>query len=149
MKSRTRLLTLVTLVILILGITWLSFSTRNQEPAQTFPATVNRDCAPWDGAAFTISIPYNSTTIIQISIWQAPDIKLPSSFVIPDDAKQIGYAYIQPESGPVIQLNGDVSFQRVEVDTPVEGRFSFTSERGGQFEGEFKAEWGTQVIMCG
>ena len=89
-KSRT--LFCVTIGLLILGIALFTFSTRNQEPVQIFPATINRDCAPWDGSAFTVSIPYDSGSVIYISIWQLPDIKLPAKFSFPDESIRIGNA---------------------------------------------------------
>ena len=122
---------------------------RDQAPAQTLQATINRDCAPWDGAAFTVSVPMKDGTIIYISIWQSPDIKLPARFSIPDETGQIGFAYILPELDPLQQLSGEVSFRRVEEGIPVEGEFDFTTESGKQFTGKFKAEWGNVTAMCG
>lgn len=149
MKTQTSLVLLSILVLAAVGGFFYYQSLSDQEPAQVFPATVNRDCAPWDGGAFTISIQYNPVTTIMISIWKPPNIQFPSRFILPDDEGQVGNAYILPELGPYMQLNGEVSFQRVEVGMPLEGRFSFTSERGGKFEGQFIAEWGEQVVMCG
>ena len=149
MKARTQFLIVVGLIILILGITWLSYSARNQESVEVFSATINRDCAPWDGTAFTVLIPYDSTTAISISIWQSPDIKRPSSFSFPDETGQVGFAYILPKLDPLQQLNGEVSFWRVKEGLPVEGEFNFKTERGQQFKGRFKAQWGDQVVYCG
>ena len=140
---------IVGLIILILGITWLSYSTRNQEPVKFFPATINRDCAPWDGAAFTLSISNEDETIIYVSTWQSPDIIHPITFSFPDETGQVGIAYIPTNSDAFQALSGEVSFQRVEEGTPVEGEFNFTTESGKQFEGRFKAEWGNQVVYCG
>ena len=144
MKPRTQFLITIGLVILILGITWYSFSTRDLEPAQVFPATINRDCAPWDGSAFTVSVPVDGE-IINISIWQSPDISLPVTFSVPDDTGQIGFAYIHPDN----QLSGEVFFLRVDEARPVEGEFSLNDESGRQFNGKFKAEWGNVTAMCG
>ena len=69
--------------------------------------------------------------------------------MLPNDEEQIGNAFILRELGPYIVLSGEVTFQRVEEGMPLEGRFSFTSERGGQFEGGFVAEWGNDVVYCG
>lgn len=147
MKSRTAFV--ITIGLLILGIAVFTFTTRNQEPAQVYPATINRDCAPWDGAAFTVSIPMDNGAIINISIWQSPDIKRPATFSFPDETGQVGNTvYLQP-SGEYEQLSGKISFQRVEEGKPVEGEFSFTSGRGEQFNGKFKAEWGNLTVMCG
>lgn len=149
MKPRTPLAITISLLILILGMALFTFSTRNREPLQTFPATVNRDCAPWDGAAFTVSIPYNSTSTIMISIWQSPDIRLPITFSFPDETGQIGFAYILPELDPLQQLSGKVRFRHVDGESPVEGEFNLLMESGQKFKGKFEAEWGNQIAMCG
>jgi hypothetical protein len=149
MKSQTQFFTAIGLLILILGITWYTFSTRNQELAQFFPATVNRDCAPWDGAAFTVSVSTNDETIINISIWQSPDIKLPVKFSFPDETGQVGNAAYLSPSGEYEQLSGKVSFTRVAEGSPVEGEFSFTSERGERFSGKFEAQWENEIVYCG
>jgi hypothetical protein len=145
MKPRTQFLITIGVLIVILAIAWISFSSRDLEPVQIFPATINRDCAPWDGAAFTVLIPYDSMTTISISIWQSPDIKLPVTFSFPDDTGQIGFAYLHPEN----PLSGKVSFLRVGEAGPVEGRFDLRDENGKRFIGKFKAEWDNGTVMCG
>ena len=145
MKPRTQFLITIGVLILILAITWISFSNRGQEPMQTFPATINRDCAPWDGAAFTVLISYDSMTTISISIWQSPDIKLPVTISFPDDTGQIGFAYLHPDN----PLSGEVFFLRMDSEGPVEGGFTLKDESGRQFNGRFKAEWGNEIIYCG
>ena len=149
MSPRTTFLIAVGLIILILGITWLSYSTRNQVPPQVFSAAFNRDCAPWDGAAFTVSVPLEDGTRLQISIWQSPDIQHPVTFSFPDETGQVGFAYIPTHPDNFQQLSGDVSFQRVEIGIPVEGEFDLTAESGERFHGMFTAEWGDQVVYCG
>lgn len=152
MKPRTSLLLLSILILIALGgIYYVFTSLSNQEPAQVFPATVNRDCAPWDGAAFTVAVRHGSGNVIYITIWQAPDIKFPTTFPMPDDAEaeQDGHAYILPELGPFTPLHGEVSFQGLSVGEPVGGRFRLTSAGGEVFEGRFIAEWGDQVVYCG
>ena len=145
MKPRTQFLIVIGLITLILGENWYSFSGRNLEPAPIFPATINRDCAPWDGAAFTVLIPYDSMTTISISIWQSPDIKLPVTFSFPDDIGQLGFAYLHNEH----PLSGEVSFLRVGEARPVEGEFDLRDESGKRFIGKFKAEWSKVTAMCG
>jgi hypothetical protein len=149
MKPRTQFFIATGLLVLLLGITWFSFSTRHQEALQTFSATVNRDCAPWDGSAFTVSIPMSEGTIISISIWQAPDIKLPVTFSFPDDTGQIGNASYQLASGEYKQLSGTVFFKHVEAGSSVEGRFELVTEAGQRFEGQFKADWKYTFMLCG
>jgi len=149
MMMKSRILFLIAIGVLILGIALFTFSARNQEPAQIFPATVNRDCAPWDGSAFTVSIRYDPTTTITILIWQSPDIKIPTTFTFPDDTGQVGTAYILPELDPLQQLRGTIFFWRVEEGRPIEGRFELVTEAGQRFEGQFKAEWANQIALCG
>ena len=149
MKTRTALTLLFLLLIIALSGILFFYSPSTREALPVFDATVNRDCAPWDGAAFTVSIPHDSVSVITISIWKSPDFKFPTAFSLPDEAGQVGYAYILSELGPLIPMNGEVSFQRVEEGMPVEGRFSFTSERGEVFEGKFVAEWAGQITLCG
>ena len=135
--------------LLILGSALYTFTTRKQEPTQVFSATVNRDCAPWDGSAFSVSIPISDGTLIYISIWQSPDIIFPKSFSFPDDTGQVGSVMYQSVNGEYETLSGRVWFEGVSEEKPIEGRFSLKSERGGQFEGQFIAVWDHQIIMCG
>ena len=140
----------VGLIILLFGITLVNFSVRDQTPAQIFPATVNRDCAPWDGSAFTVSVPIMPDgTKIDISIWQSPDIKFPVNFSFPDATGQVGNALLLLPVGLPEQLTGNVFFQRVDMENPVEGEFDLISENGEQFKGKFVAEWGNMVVYCG
>src|SRR5687768_9388569 len=109
MKTRTQYFIAISLLILALGIAWyITFSTRDHEPMQVFPATVNRDCAPWDGAAFTISIPTDTVSTIHISIWQSPDIKRSAIFSFPDETGRIGNAIHNTQPGSPEQLTGTV-----------------------------------------
>jgi hypothetical protein len=80
MKSQTQFFIKIGLFMLLFGIAWLSFSTRDQDPIQVYDATISRDCAPWDAEAFTVSIPFEAESVIQISIWQSADIKIPSYY---------------------------------------------------------------------
>jgi hypothetical protein len=149
MKSRNQFFVAIGLLILILGIALFTFSARDREPVQVFPATINRDCAPWDGAAFTVSFRYDPVTTITISIWQSPDFTFPVTFSFPDETMRVGIAYSLPELDPLEELTGKVTFWRVEQGIPVEGEFNFTAESGGRFKGRFKAYWGNQIPMCG
>ena len=150
MKPRNQFLITIGVLILILSITWISFSSRGQVPVQTFPATIHKACAPWDGPAFTVFISLNDGNIMQIFIWQAADIPVPVTFAFPDQTGQLGFAYIGPINEPLQQeQSGEVSFTRVEEGMPVEGEFNFETENGKQFRGRFKAEWVKEPAMCG
>ena len=147
MKSRTILI--ISIVLLILGIALFTFFNRDQESAQVFPATINRDCAPWDGSAFTVRIPMDDGTVIDVSIWQAPDIKFSKTFSFPDNTGQVGNAILIHQVGLPEPLTGEVWFEGVSEEKAVEGGFRLKSEGGELFEGRFAAEWGSQIALCG
>ncbi len=149
MKPRTQFFIALGFLLLILGIAWVAFPERNQELEQVFPATINRDCAPWDGSAFTVSIPMSDGASIAVSIYQSPDIKLPITFSFPDEIMSVGNALYLSQVSSSEQLTGKVSFQRVEENSPVEGEFNFMTESGKQFKGRFIAEWNNQIVYCG
>jgi len=136
------------LILIITAIAWFAFAARNQRPVQIASATINRDCAPWDGSAFTVSVPMQGKGIT-ISIYQAPDLKLPATFVFPDDTLSVGNALLILPMGSPEPLTGEVSFQRVAQDIPVEGQFDLVTEAGEHFKGKFIAEWGNEIIYCG
>jgi hypothetical protein len=149
MKPQTQFLITVALTMLALSIALFAYWAKISEPERVFPATIDRDCAPWDGSAFTVSIPYDAASMITISIWKPPEFKISATFSLPDEEGQLGYAYIQSELDPPRPLNGKILFQRVGKGMPIEGRFSLTSERGETFAGRFIAEWGEQIALCG
>ena len=150
MKSRVFLYVALGLLLLIaLGSTWFFYQDDSQGPLQVFPATINRDCAPWDGSAFTVSIPLHDRSSMAISIYRSPDLKLPASFSFPDESMRDGIALLLLPVGTPEQLIGRVWFQRVEYGMAVEGRFRFRSESGEEFEGRFVAEWGDGITFCG
>ncbi|HET9913353.1 MAG TPA: hypothetical protein VFQ13_15770 [Anaerolineales bacterium] len=149
MKRRFSLYTLIIFILIALGGIWLFSTLQNRESLQVFPATVNRACAPWDGTAFTVSIPLNNGAIMDISIYRSPDIKLPISFSFPDETMRDGNALLLLPFGLPEPLAGRVWFQRVEPGQPIEGRFHLRSERGEWFDGKFLAEWEQQIVYCG
>jgi hypothetical protein len=148
MKSRTSLYVLVILIIAALGGIWFVYKLGDQEPTHIFPATINRDCAPWDGSAFTISIPMQGS-IMHITIYQSPTIKHPIAFSLQEGTEDIGDAFLLPSVGSPEQLTGKVFFNRVEEENPVEGEFRFRTKSGKRIIGRFQANWGNEIIYCG
>jgi hypothetical protein len=147
MKYRIPVYALVTL--LAFGIALTLFAASGEEGQRVFGATVNRDCAPWDGPAFSISIPYQPGSIIAISIWQPPDLEYPATFAFPDETGAVGEVQYLLQSGPPMQLSGKVSFWRVEQGIPVTGEFDLRTGSGKHFLGKFKALWNPAVVACG
>lgn len=147
MKSRTTLG--LTIFLLIIGVAVFAFEIRNQQLAQLFSATVRRDCAPWDGSAFRVSVPLEGGAVIDISIWQAPDIKFSKTFMFPDDTGQVGNVSLLLANGEYETLRGEVRFEGVSEGKPLAGRFNLKSERGGVYVGQFEALWDDQIALCG
>jgi hypothetical protein len=147
MKSPILPYTLIALLALSFVILWLNHSGNDQESTQLFPATVNRDCAPWDGSAFVISIPYDSMSTMEISIWRSPDAKFSTSFSFPDNTGRIGNAALHAQNGSPEQLTGKVFIRSTEHG--MEGEFNFFTETGSQFTGRFTAVWGDFIALCG
>jgi hypothetical protein len=130
-------------------ILWIYFATQPLRTEAVFEATVNSDCAPWDGMAYTITIPQPAGTGIIVSIWQSPDFQFPVTYSFPDSGGRVGTAVSQPTSGIVQQLNGTITLQPFSLGKPIEGRINFTSNAGRQYIGNFTAQWGTQRALCG
>lgn len=149
MKPRYQFILIVGFVIVILAIAWYTFPGRNQAATQTIPATLQRDCAPWDGAAFTVSIPLKRGDSISISIWQAPQLTSPKTFSFPDETGQVGNASLMHSTGTAEQLSGKVTFSSLKEGSPAEGRFELSTGTGQRFAGEFHAEWDDRIVMCG
>jgi hypothetical protein len=138
------------LALLLLALTACAASSKpdRQTLQQTF-ATINADCAPWDGSAFTLSVATGAGGSINISVWQAPDIATRTVFSFPDATGRVGNAAYRTLSGDIQALRGTVSFDRVQIGSSVEGAFDLTSESGKQFSGQFEAFWGNQRALCG
>ena len=149
MIPRNQFIIIIGLVILILGIAWYTFPGRNQAVTQTLPATIQHDCAPWDGAAFTVSIPLPGGDALSISIWQAPELSSPKTFSFPDNTGQVGNASLMHSGGAAEQLSGKVFFSSIKEGSPVEGRLELSTDNGQRFAEKFRAEWDDQIVMCG
>lgn len=149
MKNRTLLYSLIGIFLIIFGLNWLLRPAKGPGTTNTFNATVNRDCAPWDGGAFTISIPYDHGSAIEISVWRSPDFKYPVTFSYPDPKGNVGSAFYKPLSGATRELIGSVFFQYVEEGKPITGDFDLRSGKGDSYEGSFIAIWGNIIVMCG
>lgn len=147
MSPRNQFSLTVAFLVLILGIALITFLGQDEEPPQIYPAMIDRDCAPWDGAAFTVSIPVEKT-IVTISIYRSPELRLPATFAFPDETLMEGNAFLLLPVAMPEPLSGKVSFQRVEQGIPVEGAFDLVTQSGREFKGQFKAEWGNQVVYC-
>lgn len=126
-------------------------------------ATVERDCAPWDGAAFGLWIPAENfggkpDSWIYLRIWHQPE-KSRTTFFFPDKTGKNGRViyYLDLKSPQSIvwqkqprqELNGQVHFIRVNEKESVLGEFDFLSEGNIHLKGNFEAQWINKIVLCG
>src|SRR5215212_3684922 len=120
MKPLNLFLLIIGLLTLVLGVAWYVYPERQQEPTPNYAATVQKDCAPWDGAAFSVKIPLDNNDIIDIAIWEAPTIQSEKTFSFLEEPSQAGYANLAHSAELGEQLIGRVSFTPVAPGSPVE-----------------------------
>jgi hypothetical protein len=149
MKPRYRVFISIGLVLVVIGIVLFTIFSREQEPARSFTGTINLDCGPADGPAFSIFIPHDHGASIFILIAQSPNVEMPRTFRFHDESLSNLYASYMTQFSHSEILTGKVFLQKVNPDSPVEGRFDFTSESGQHFVGNFTAAWGNQIVYCG
>jgi hypothetical protein len=149
MQPRTQYSIAVSLLILLLGVGLSIFLKQGLEPRRVLPATVDRDCAPWDGAAFRISIPYELGSALEISIWKSPESQAPVAFSFPDPTGSVGEAFYRSPFGTSQPLTGRVAFWQLGGEHPIEGDFSFVTADGRDLSGSFQAVWGRTSAVCG
>jgi hypothetical protein len=113
-----------------------------------------RDCAPWDGPAFTLLLPAPGVgdrrdVPLWISIWQAPAIRTPRPLPLPVGSK-LGAAVLHPPRGQVQLLQGSVRIEKAVPEVPVRGQFDLHSPLGARYRGRFLAPWrGDVEARCG
>ena len=112
-------------------------------------ATVNRDCGPADGPAFTVSIPLEERGTLMISIWQAPEIVTPMTFALSNPTDMTGSASLRTDADALDPVSGTITFDSVLVNSPVDGEYRLTSSSGELFEGSFSAVWVEFTSHCG
>jgi hypothetical protein len=150
MKPQTQFFIVVGILVLILGIAWVMFPGQRPEAAHVYAATIQQDCAPWDGAAFSVQIPLENGDVIEIAVWEAPLIQFGKTFSFPKESSQHGYASLVHSVEAREQLTGSVSFSGVMSGDPVEGRFELeTMDFEQHFVGRFQAGWIDRIVLCG
>jgi hypothetical protein len=146
MKTNSRFFAALVLTALLAGIALFLFSAQDHGSVRVLRAAASRDCAPWDGPAFTVSIHAELGSAIQVSIWQSPQILRAAAFSFPGEQ---GTAMYHPKFGSPQPLSGRVTFRRVEPDLPITGELDLRSADGRQFQGIFEAFWTDAIVACG
>jgi len=150
MKPVYRYLLLISLLAFLLGVAWYISPSRQRASAHAYTASIQQDCAPWDGAAFSVKVPLENGDVIDIAIWEAPSIQFEKTFSFGEEPSQVGYASLAHAVDSGEQLTGTVSFAYVDLDQPVEGEFVLDTIGSRQhFAGQFHAEWLERTMLCG
>ena len=126
--------------------------------ADPIAATIQGDCAPWDGAAFRVNVPAATlgvraeSAFVSVSIWKAPHIATRTTFNFANGSSAIpdsGAAVLWSKGGQAESLRGWVTFESVSGDSPVDGSFELTAKSGARFAASFHATWLTTRMFCG
>jgi len=151
MKAQLNLMSLI--LLLAFGCQTIPTQSEPNLQTQKIPAKIIDSCAPFDGAAFQVSIAEN----IIVDIYKAPQFDNSVKFTFPTNS-QTGYArLLLPNAELLIQqrklsfkpLTGEIVFNMVKRDVPVEGSFNFVTPEGDRKQGTFKAIWQkSQITRC-
>ena len=150
MKPHKLFFLILGLLVFIFGIAWYLYPKQQQGSIPNYTASIQQDCAPWDGGAFSVKIPLENGDVIDIAIWESPAIQTKKTISFLEEPSQVGTASLvhSPESGE--QLVGKVSYTHVNLDSPVDGTFELeTIDSDQHFAGQFHAEWLDQIVLCG
>lgn len=158
--------TLIVPAALLLGLSSLRTAAAPARNAGSSPpATVQLDCAPWDGPAFSLWIPAEGVggpahAWLHLKIWQDPRASM-GRFTFPDSSLRSGKGLVtlvrhlrspRDTRGPQQRgeaLKGSVTFTRVSPTEDVLGELDLTSERNTRLQGRFRAGWVGGPARCG
>jgi len=149
MKPQKLFFLILGLLVFIFSVAWYLYPKQKQEPLPHYAASIQQDCAPWDGGAFLLKIPLENGNFIDVAIWESPALQSEKTFFF-EEPSQVGTASLVHSSASAEQLVGKVFFTRVNLDSPVEGTFELeTIDSGQHFEGQFHATWLDRIRLCG
>ncbi|MBY0493265.1 MAG: hypothetical protein K2Y23_03520 [Cyanobacteria bacterium] len=124
-----------------------------QEPRPA-PAVAWADCAPWDGAAFTIAIGRPGSSKVdpehpwlRIAIWHDPNTRHDAAYRFPDREGTTGAVEYDGTADP--SVTGTVSFPRRGAADDISGSFDFVAAGGRRLAGSFRGKWSPRKVMCG
>ena len=126
-------------------------------PGGAWPyAVVRADCAPWDGAALSLTLgQLGSTTepaypLIHIGVYHPPAEVLDHAFSFNEaDTQEGGAMYCEAEGACVSSREVKVRFGRIKPDSTVSGEYRLVLRDGRQEGGTFTARFLTQPALCG
>lgn len=136
-----------------LAVAALTASLLAVQPALS-PAVAWRDCAPWDGAAFTVAVGRpgqkdvdRAQPWLRIAIWHEASIRNPVTYRFPDTDGKTGAVQYGGTAFP--SVTGTVSFTRAVFGDDLDGSFAFVAPDGQKIVGRFHGRWSPDVAVCG
>ena len=122
--------------------------------APTSAAIAWRDCAPWDGPAFTVAVGRPGAPEVDrarpwlwISIWHPPDARRPVTYQFPDTDGKTGAVLYRGTAFP--SVTGTVTFPRLAFGEDIDGSFDLVAPGGERLAGRFRGRWSPEVALCG
>jgi hypothetical protein len=120
-------------------------------PEAVATARIARSCAPWDGAAFTVSVPAAdgaSTAALQLSVWSSPQFDGERKVVFAEGDDRTGVAMYAETADHAVPLTGEATFRQA-ADGSIEGTLHLKAADGRRFERRFRGRLDGGAVMCG
>ena len=122
------------------------------EPVAT--ARIARTCAPWDGAAFTVSVHVGhgvdpaALPGLQLSVWSSPQFDGERKVVFAEGDDRSGLAFYAETAEHTTPLTGEATFRQA-ADGSIEGTLRLKAADGRRFERRFRGRLDPGTVMCG
>ena len=123
-------------------------------PEAVVAARIARTCAPWDGAAFTVSVSAGSAAdpaalpALQLSVWSSPQFDGERKVVFAKGDDRSGVAFYAETAERSTPLTGEATFRQA-ADGSIEGTLRLQAADGRRFERRFRGRLDPGTVMCG
>lgn len=117
-------------------------------------AHIARTCAPWDGAAFSVSVPLRegadpgALPALRVMVWSPPRFEHARTVVFADGDNRTGVAQYAESEERATPLTGEATFRQA-ADGGIEGTLRLIAADGRRFERRFRGPLDPGVVMCG
>jgi len=117
-------------------------------------ADVARACAPWDGAAFSVSVPLRegadpgALPALRVMVWSPPQFEHERTVVFADGDDRTGVAQYMEAEDRATPLTGEATFRQA-ADGGIEGTLRLKAADGRRFERRFRGRLDDRMVMCG
>lgn len=138
-------------LVLACGACGAGQSTR---PEAVAVARIARACAPWDGAAFSVSVPLregaDATALpaLRVRVWSPPRFEHARTVVFGDGDDRTGVAQYAESEDRAMPLTGEATFRQA-ADGGIEGTLRLKAADGRRFERRFRGPLDPGQVMCG